>query len=94
MVDVILASSGRWLGVDLDLVWGVISIPAECTGKLRDTIARLLSSWLALARTLAKVTGQVLSLSAAVGPVTSLHTCALYEMINCRLFVEPAGTDY
>ena len=83
------ASSGRWLGVDLDLVQGVFSIPfflVERIEKLKDTIARLLSSGLASARTLAKVTGQVLSMSIAVGPVTRLRTRALYEMINSRLF--------
>ena len=43
------ASSGRWLGVDLDLVQGVFSIPVERIEKLKDTIARLLSSGLASA---------------------------------------------
>ena len=80
------ASSGRWLGVEVDLRQGVFSIPVERIEKLRNAIARLLSSGLASARSLAKVTGQVLSMSIAVGPVTRLRTRALYEMINSRLF--------
>ena len=70
----------------MDLRQGVFSIPVERIEKLRNAIARLLSSGLASARSLAKVTGQVLSMSIAVGPVTRLCTRALYEMINSRLF--------
>ena len=77
--------SGRWLGVNIDLHEGLFSIPGERVAKLRTRLERILSGSVVSARELAKVTGLVLSMMIAVGPVARLRTRAMYSMINSRV---------
>ena len=80
------ARVGKWLGVNIDLVEGMFSIPTERIDKLKSRLASLLSGSTATARALAKVTGLVMSMRIAIGPVARLRTRALYQMVNSRLF--------
>ena len=71
-----------WLGFDLDLHKGVIEVPQSkieaVQSQLRDAVlAKSLP-----ARSLASITGKLISMSIALGPVTRLMTRGLYMLIN------------
>ena len=61
-------------------------MPKEKISKLMHSIASVLSNQLIPARLLASVTGQIISMNLAIGPVARLCTRALYEVINTRKF--------
>ena len=77
---------GKWLGVLIDLKDGDFHIPKERIEKLKSDMAAVLSDKRPTVRALAKVTGQIISMSIAVGPITRLRTRGLYSLINSRVF--------
>ena len=79
--------TGPWLGFLLDLCDGKYFVPKEKISKLIHSIDLLLASRLVPARLIASVTGQIISMSLALGPVAHLRTRALYDVINtCRFW--------
>ena len=61
-------------------------IPKERIEKLKSNMATILSDKRPTVRALATVTGQIITMSIAVGPITRLRTCGLYSLINSRMF--------
>ena len=63
-------------------------MPKEKIVKLMHSIDSVLATRLvpACLRILASVTGQIISMSLAMGPVAHLRTRALYEVVNKRRF--------
>ena len=72
---------GEHLGYCVDLQSGVISVPAVSMQKLEDRIASLLDTG-ATARKIACITGTVISMGLALGPVARLWTRSLYYQIK------------
>ena len=84
-----------FLGTVLDFETGLISIPEERILKLKSSIDSCLQDNVISARGLASITGQIISMSCAVGNVTRLLTRNCYAAIEQRtswdqlLFVSP-----
>ena len=75
------SSKSEHLGYFVDLQLGVISVPAVRTQKLKERIASLLDTG-ATARKIAGVTGTVISMGLALGPVARLWTRSLYHQVK------------
>ena len=84
-----------FLGTVLDFKMGLISIPEERILKLKSSIDSCLQDNFISARGLASITGQIISMSCAVGNTTRLLTRNCYAAIEQRtswdqlLFVSP-----
>ena len=63
----------QWLGFILDLLNGRYYVPKEKISKLMHSITSVLSNQLVPARLLASVTGQIISMSLAIGPEVGLN---------------------
>ena len=57
-------------------------MPEEKIVKLMHSIDSVLATWRVPAHLLASITGQVISMSLAIGPMARLRTRALYEVVN------------
>ena len=77
---------GQCLGFILDPLNGRYYVPKKKISKLMHSIDSVLTNGLVPARLLASVTGQIISMSLAIGPVARLRKRALYEAINKRRF--------
>ena len=75
-----------FLGMVLDFETGLISIPGERILKLESSIDSCLQDNFISARGLASITGQIISMSCAVGNVTRLLTRNCYAAIEQRTF--------
>lgn len=87
---------GIWLGIDIDLRNGNYIIPEERVDRLKASIEMIAPFRHATARILARITGQIISMSIALGPVARLRTRSIYAMINRRKFwneILPINTD-
>ena len=73
-----------WLGLDLDLNEGVVSIPMSKIEILREQLGSLQNSHSASAKQIASVVGRIISMSIALGPVARLMTRSLYSLLNSR----------
>ena len=69
----------NWLGFDIDLARGMVQVPLEA---VCNQIGDALQSKTLPARSLASITGKLISMSIALGPVTRLMTRGLYALIN------------
>ena len=78
--------NGQWLGFLLDLLNGRYLVPKAKISKSMHSIDSVLATWLVPARLLASITGQIISMSLAIGPVARLRTRGLYDIINKRRF--------
>ena len=70
-----------WLGFDIDLHQGVVSIPQE---KLSALHVQALKGTKLSPKFLANITGKTISMSVALGPVARLMTRGLYALFNAR----------
>ena len=77
--DKVTQQSDQWLGIILDVLTGRYFVPKEKIVKLMHSIGSVLATQLvpACLRILASVTGQIISVSLAMGPVARLRTKAL-----------------
>ena len=78
------AQQRAWLGFDIDLQQGTISVPQ---GKLENLHAQLESAKDCEglhAKSLASLIGKLISMSLAIGPVTRLMTRSMYSLLNLR----------
>ena len=73
-----------FLGSILDFGEGLIQIPEFRILKLKSSLVSCLQNNQIIARDLASVTGQIISMACAVGNVTRLFTRNCYAAIECR----------
>jgi hypothetical protein len=73
-----------FLGSVLDFDKGLIQIPEFRILKLKSSLVSCLQNNQIIARDLASVTGQIISMACAVGNVTRLFTRNCYAAIECR----------
>ncbi len=74
-----------WLGITIDLLRYVLSIPSHRVKACLEAISVILNSpTQQTARSVAKVTGKLISMAQVVGPIAQLQTRALYQCILNR----------
>ena len=73
-----------WLGFDLDLSQGVVSVPTYKIETLKRQLVGLQCQHTALAKQIASIVGKIISMSIALGPVARLMTRSLYSLLNRR----------
>ena len=73
-----------WLGVEIDLELGQLTVPDSKLACLCELLQSLLGKTFVPAKVLAGVVGRIISMSLALGPVTRLMTCSLYTILNSR----------
>ena len=74
----------KWLEFDLDLEQGQISIPEEKIEALKIDLGQAMDKPTLKARYLASITGKIMSMSLAIGPVRRLMTRSMYALFNTR----------
>ena len=73
-----------WLGFDIDLSLGQISAPCDKVQSLLAHIKDVMSQVSPTARGIASITGKIISMSLALGPVARLITRGLYALLSRR----------
>lgn len=79
-----LSQQATWLGFDLDLKVGLISVLKEKIAVLKAQLLQVFRGLSVKARTLASVIGKIIAMSLAIGPVACLMTrsmCAILKLI-------------
>ena len=76
----------KWLGFDIDLGIGQISVPADKLRSLKAQLQVATQNSQIKAKSLASITGKIISMSIAMGPVTRLMTRSMYALLNARHF--------
>ena len=75
-----------WLGFQLDLNGGVISVPEEKIVALKRQLKHAATNNQLKARQLASIIGKIISMSLALGPVARLMTRSMYAILNTRQY--------
>ena len=78
------STKGRWLGFELDLELGHISVPSEKIIKLKDSLAVAKEAQGLQAKTLASIVGRIISMSLGLRPIVRLRTRGMYALLNGR----------
>ena len=73
-----------WLGFQLDLERGQLTVPHKKLDLLKEQIAKAMEGRELPAMALASVIGKILSMSLGLGPVTRLMTRGMYTVLNAR----------
>jgi len=73
-----------WLGFDLNLEAGQISIPQDKIIALRSILQATLHFKQIKAKLLANIIGKRISMALGLGPVSRLMTRSLYSILNSR----------
>ena len=73
-----------WLGFVIDLEKGKIIVPNEKLDALHVQLWQALVSKFLLVRSIASITGKIISMLIALGPVTRLMTKSIYVLIATR----------
>ena len=73
-----------WLGFNLDLKIGFISVPLNKIQALKALLEHASKQEMLTARQLASITGKIISMSLALGTIARLQTRSLYALINTR----------
>ena len=73
-----------WLGFDINLESAQLVVPKSKVEALQRHIQQALSNNLISARNIARITGQVISMSLALGPIARFMTRGLYALLNSR----------
>ena len=73
-----------WLGFELDLEVGFISVPQHKITALQLLLKRSSGLGVLPARHLASITGKIISMSLALGTIARLQARSLYALINTR----------
>ena len=74
----------QWLGFDLDLEKGVVSVPPHKIQRLQEALTGLGECHDAPAKQITSLVGNIMSMSIALGPVARLMTRSLYTLLNSR----------
>ena len=77
---------GIWLGFLVDTLKMEFIAPGEKIKALKETLGHLLRKNFVNAKELARVAGKIISLSPAIGNLTSLFTRQIYKFIEMRKF--------
>ena len=89
------AQQGQWLGFQLDLALGELSVPSQKIEALKSLLAQAVKAVDLPARQIASIIGKIISMSPALGPVARLMTRSLYGLLDTmsywsdRLFLTP-----
>ena len=73
-----------WLGFDIDLRQGRIAVPQEKINTLKMQLEQAAQKPRLTAKVLASLTGKIITMSMALGPVARLMTRGLYALLNTR----------
>lgn len=73
---------GQWLGYNINLHEGLISIPEEKIDRLKLKITEAMRSPCVSARCIASIVGRVLSMGLGIGPICRFRTRCLYAQMN------------
>ena len=71
-----------WLGFELDLKVGFISVPKNKITALQTLLEHASGQEVLSARQIASITGKIISMSLALGTIARLQTRSLYSLIN------------
>ena len=74
----------KWLGFEINLEKGCILVPKEKIAKLKESLAHACTAKCLPARKIAGITGKIISLGLAIGPVSRIRTRALYTLLALR----------
>ena len=77
--------SGHWLGFELNLALGCISVPAGKVASLKQCLLHAKESQCLSARALASIVGKIISMSLALGSIARLRTRNMYGLLNNRV---------
>ena len=80
------SQQAKWLGFNLDLQQGVISVPEEKIAALKLQLIKALDKGSLKARDLASIIGKTMSMALATGPVSRLMTRCMYALLNSRIY--------
>ena len=78
------STTARWLGFELDLKEGIVTVPLDKITALKVKIESVAKAKSVSVRDLASITGTVISMGLGIGPVSRLMTRALYTIIESR----------
>ena len=73
-----------WLGFDIDLHLGRISVPQEKIDAFKIQLEQAAQKSRLQVRALASLTGRIIAMSMGLGSVASLMTRGLYALLNAR----------
>ena len=73
-----------WLGFQIEIEEGKLSVPEQKLMKLVSQLTKAREARVIPATVLASITGKVLSMALALGPVARLMTRNLYTMLNAK----------
>ena len=76
----------KWLGFNLNLDQGVISVPEDKMSDLKSQLDKAANRDTLKACELASIIGKIISMSLAVGPVSHLMTRCLYALLNSCMY--------
>lgn len=74
----------KWLGFDIDLGVSQISVPQDKSRSLKTQLQVAAVKTQIKAKFLASITGKIISMSIAMGPVTRSMTRSMYALLNTR----------
>ena len=80
------SQQANWLGFDLDLRQGQILIPLEKIEALKVHLGQAIDKVALKARDLASITGKIISMSLAIGPVSRFMTRSMYVLLSTRQY--------
>ena len=81
-----------WLGFEIDLAAGKVSVPQQKIDALQAELCQVADNVTIPAKTLARLTGKIISMSMAIGPVARLMTRVLYTLLNTKVSWSQAVT--
>ena len=80
------SQQAKWLGFNLDLVQGQIAVTEEKIKALKAHLRQVTDEVATKARDLASVTGKIMFMSLAIGPVSRLMTRSMYALLSSRQY--------
>ena len=79
------STKAPWLGFEIDIQWGCVYLPVNKLLRLKVLLKGVNRSRGIRARYLASLTGKIMSMSLAWGPVARLMTRAMYTLLESRV---------
>lgn len=75
----------QWLGFQIDLSEGQICVPDEKFAKLKALLESTMSQSVLPARSVARLTGKIMSMWLGLGSIVRLMTRGLYRLLETRV---------
>lgn len=76
--------TGQWLGFQLDLLRGSISVPHDKIKDLQHRLKVAIPEVALPAKAIASIVGRIISMSIGLGPICRFRTRALYALLDSR----------